>query len=322
MLIRKQTIRDCIEHESAAALRTPKALVAAALALGMGAMPLTGVAAEDAERPYSSEQTGAQSSDRGDMSPGLLTSDADDKLPQGMKKASKLIGYSVRDARGEEIGEIKDLALDTSQGRVVYAVVAAGGVMGVGGQLHAVPLDSFDMHAQDDALILNATEQQLSSAQDFDDDNWPLSPTWQSEGGSSGAGMDGTSPTASAASIVKASEYLDKDVKGMNDEDVGDISDLAINMETGEIVYAVMERGGTLGVGDRLIAIPTDALSPGADDDELRISATEEQLQNAQGFTDENWPERAEFAQFETDKQDSEGQSPSVQDPTQPQTNR
>src|SRR5690606_20436028 len=114
--------------------------------------------------------------------------------------------------------------------------------------------------------------------------------------------------------------YLDKDVKGMNDEDVGDISDLAINLETGEIVYAVMERGGTLGVGDRLIAIPTDALSPGADDDELRISATEEQLQNAQGFTDENWPERAEFAQFETDRQDSEGQSPSMQDPTQPQT--
>lgn len=325
MTIRKQSVRNCIVAGQPKAAGASPSVLAIALAVGLGAAPLTSIAAEDAQRPYSSTQPGAQTETRtGTDASGLKTAGADENMPAGIHKASKLIGYDVKNSQGEDVGSIKDLALDTSQGRVVYAVVSTGGVMGVGGQLHAVPLDAFDSQTTEDALVLNATEEQLSSASGFDDDNWPSSPTWRSDSGTADGGMgdrQGATSMASAGSIVKASEFMDKDVKNANDEDLGDISDLAINIQSGEIVYAVMERGGALGIGEKLVAIPTDALSPGSDDDAVIISATEDQLKNAKGFSDDNWPERAEFAQFETDgEQQREDVSPSVQDPMQPQT--
>src|SRR5438132_1626221 len=54
-------------------------------------------------------------------------------------KASRLIGLKVENRDGEEIGKLRDFALDMRTGRIKYAIVASGGFLGVQAKLRAVP---------------------------------------------------------------------------------------------------------------------------------------------------------------------------------------
>lgn len=56
---------------------------------------------------------------------------------------SQLVGMDVRNARGENLGDIKDLVIDADSGRVQYAVVGIGGFLGIGEKLSAFPMSAF-----------------------------------------------------------------------------------------------------------------------------------------------------------------------------------
>lgn len=91
---------------------------------------------------------------------------------------SKLIGKKVENPQGENLGEVKDIMIDSS-GKVRYAAVSYGGILGVGDKLYAVPLKAFtfkrdkDMFFDDVTLILNVTKEQLKDLKGFDNKNWP-----------------------------------------------------------------------------------------------------------------------------------------------------
>ncbi|HEY8555235.1 MAG TPA: PRC-barrel domain-containing protein [Burkholderiales bacterium] len=60
------------------------------------------------------------------------------------RRASELIGMTVVDSRGEEIGEIDDLVVSPEDGRI-FAVLAIGGVIGIGERLISVPLEDLEL---------------------------------------------------------------------------------------------------------------------------------------------------------------------------------
>ncbi len=99
-------------------------------------------------------------------------------------RASDLNGMEVRNAQNEDLGTIHDLVIDLQTGQVRYAALQSGGVLGVGGDLYAVPWSAFRLQRTDDDdyhLLLNATSQQFENAPGFDDDNWPnmADPQWR-----------------------------------------------------------------------------------------------------------------------------------------------
>ena len=53
--------------------------------------------------------------------------------------ANTLIGNDVYNGKGEDLGDIKEIMLDTRTGRVAYAVLSFGGFLGMGEKLFAVP---------------------------------------------------------------------------------------------------------------------------------------------------------------------------------------
>ena len=59
-----------------------------------------------------------------------------------LMRAGALIGYSVLNSHGEDLGKIEDIMLDTRGGRIAYAVLSYGSVLGVGGKMVAVPWDA------------------------------------------------------------------------------------------------------------------------------------------------------------------------------------
>ena len=91
---------------------------------------------------------------------------------------SNLIGMEIENSQGENLGEVKDIVLD-SKGKVRYVAVSYGGFMGMGDKMYAVPMEAFSLKREkgmfyDDALlILNVTEDQLKNEKGFDNENWP-----------------------------------------------------------------------------------------------------------------------------------------------------
>jgi hypothetical protein len=58
-------------------------------------------------------------------------------------------------------------------GRIAYAVLSFGGLMGLGDKLFAIPWDALEFDVDHKCLILNVSKEQLDEAEGFDKDQWP-----------------------------------------------------------------------------------------------------------------------------------------------------
>ncbi len=89
--------------------------------------------------------------------------------------ASSIIGTKVKTPRDENIGEIKEIMLDTATGEVSYAVLSVStGFLNMGSKYFAVAWKAFYFDtAQDDVIILDVSKERLEKSPGFDKDNWP-----------------------------------------------------------------------------------------------------------------------------------------------------
>lgn len=87
--------------------------------------------------------------------------------------AESLSKNEVFNDREEALGNIKDIMLDVSSGRVNYAVLSFGSFMGMGEKLFAVPWRALKLDTNNKRFILNIGKDQLKKALGFDKDNWP-----------------------------------------------------------------------------------------------------------------------------------------------------
>ena len=97
--------------------------------------------------------------------------------------ATSILGDKVRNTEGDVLGDMKDLMIDLNTGRIVYAVLSFGGILGVGDKLFAVPWTVLELAAEEKKFIFDVDKQKLSDAPGFDKDNWPnmADTTWQEE---------------------------------------------------------------------------------------------------------------------------------------------
>lgn len=86
--------------------------------------------------------------------------------------ADEIIGKTVVTADGTELGEVDTLAKDITGGDTVYAVVTAGGVLGVGGE--KVVIDLKDLTLEDDQLQTSSiqSEEQLKQQPQYNEEQY------------------------------------------------------------------------------------------------------------------------------------------------------
>ena len=96
---------------------------------------------------------------------------------------SSLSGTSVENPQGENLGHIEDIMIDLATGRVSYAVLSFGGILGLGDKLFAVPWDAFAINTDEEEFILDVDREFLENAPGFDKNDWPSNPnmTWYNE---------------------------------------------------------------------------------------------------------------------------------------------
>lgn len=90
--------------------------------------------------------------------------------------------------------------------------------------------------------------------------------------------------------LLSTSSIAGTDVTNRKGENLGDIKDIMLDLESGEVAYAVISFGGFLGIGDKLFAVPWEALTIDKRNEQIIMDVTKEKLENAPGFDKDNWP--------------------------------
>lgn len=94
--------------------------------------------------------------------------------------------------------------------------------------------------------------------------------------------------------LMGADTLIGNDVCNLENEDIGDIKEIMLNMANGNIEYAVLSFGSFLGMGEKLFAVPWSALKLDTENKRFLLNITKERLKNAPGFDKDNWPDLAD----------------------------
>ena len=73
--------------------------------------------------------------------------------------ASEMIGDTVRNSKGEDIGKLEQLIMDSETKRVEYAMISIGDT----GQLKAYPWSSFKVNKEQGNVVLDVTPERLQA---------------------------------------------------------------------------------------------------------------------------------------------------------------
>lgn len=171
-------------------------LLAAAAAITFAASPFAGVMAQSsgttppanqeeapagtmpgAETPQNQPAQTPESTMPQTEPPAADTMASDNPLMQ--MTAGDLIGKSVVNQEGDEVGEIQDIVIGADD-KAVQAVVAVGGFLGIGEKSVAVPFDELQQQDEESVLLTSgATVEELKQRPAYDEasgDYEPLAP--------------------------------------------------------------------------------------------------------------------------------------------------
>jgi sporulation protein YlmC with PRC-barrel domain len=88
-------------------------------------------------------------------------------------QATTIIGTKVINRAGEQLGTLKELMVDLEDGRIAYAVLSFGGLLGMGDKLFAIPWDALIPNPKERTFVLDVKKEVLQQAPGFDKDHWP-----------------------------------------------------------------------------------------------------------------------------------------------------
>lgn len=95
---------------------------------------------------------------------------------------------------------------------------------------------------------------------------------------------------------LTASRLIGDPVVNGKGEDLGRIEDLVIDPKSGHIDYAVLSFGGFLGMGDKLFAVPLEAMRLSPEERRFILDVDKERLKQAPGFDKNHWPDTSDRA--------------------------
>ena len=95
------------------------------------------------------------------------------------------------------------------------------------------------------------------------------------------------------SSVLSSSSLTGTGITNDKGESLGDLKDLMIDLQSGNIAYAVVSFGGFLGMGNKLFALPWDAFVVDEKNEKLIVNIDKQVLENAPGFDKDNWPKKS-----------------------------
>lgn len=238
-------------------------------------------------------------------------------------RASTIVGMNIKNHDGTNLGTIRDLVVGLRTGKVQYAALSFGGILGFGEKLFAVPWHELELKIteNDKYFVMNMDKARLEKAPGFDANHWPNTrekgwsksvddfyttrTTTVRENGREVARE--TTTTKHENDTLRTSTGYDagyriSEIQGLQvrnnaRENMGHINELVIDLHTGEVRYVALQFGDTLGFGGKLFAMPWKSLTLHEENDGsnryFALNVPAERLREAPGFDKNHWPDTA-----------------------------
>lgn len=208
--------------------------------------------------------------------------------PYQGQRASRLIGMNVDNARGENVGEISDLAVDLNTSELRYAILSFDPGLLSAEKLFAIPLNQLRLQPGQRQAVYNVDRQQLERAS-FNRSDWierfftdesrvrRLDQAWNLK-----------QPT-DRASALRVSDLMGKDIDDRNGREIGEIEDLVVDISRQRVHYAVAEFDPDQAAGGPYHALPLALLQFARDRDNLTLALDTQRLQALPSFNRAQW---------------------------------
>ncbi|GHG59967.1 hypothetical protein GCM10010919_02970 [Alishewanella longhuensis] len=94
--------------------------------------------------------------------------------------------------------------------------------------------------------------------------------------------------------LMGADTLIGNHVFNHKDENLGDIKEIMLDVGQGKVSYAVLSFGAFLGIGEKLFAVPWDALTLDTKNKRFVLHVEKDRLKDAPGFDKAQWPNMAD----------------------------
>lgn len=88
-------------------------------------------------------------------------------------KASEVVGMKVENVSNQNVGQIKNVAVDLPAGRVVYVVFAPDSSLNLGNNYYLLPPQAVTLSPDQKNLVSDISAQKLANAPHFASNSWP-----------------------------------------------------------------------------------------------------------------------------------------------------
>ena len=219
-----------------------------------------------------------------------------------------LTGSSVVTPKNEPLGKVEDLVIHP-KGEIAFVELSGAGATRTGAYRYPVPWRALDRneHGQ---LVLATTPDEFVKYPRYEKADLTAMDWWaDADRAYAKVVAAKASPAEAATSLAPAKKmYLASDVRARpvenpEGEKVAMMHEVVVDPRAGRIAYVVLAVGGAGGTGEKMIAVPWEALQLMPDKsnpklERLTLSTTREQLEKAPEFiaTAEGWTAASEPA--------------------------
>ena len=107
-------------------------------------------------------------------------------------------------------------------------------------------------------------------------------------------GIKQNDPETRFRRVMGSTTLAGDSVRNPAGDDLGKVKEIMIDVPSGRVAYAVLSFGGFLNMGNKLFAVPWNALTLDEDQKQFILNLDKAQLENAPGFDKDNWPDMAD----------------------------
>jgi len=205
-------------------------------------------------------------------------------------RASQLVGKNIEGAANDNIGEINDMIIDVSTGEVRYVMFEYDPSVFTSGKVYAIPLNSLTLNADRDRLIYKGMTREQLDRVGVEKKDWKtaVQNTRYLDSVDTVYGVKRTNANTST-NLRRASDLLGKDVLSREGNDIGDIKELVIDMQTGKVRYAVLDFDTSWFSDDKFFAFPLTTFKTRADRSEVMLDVDRDRLKAMKNFDRSLW---------------------------------
>lgn len=109
-------------------------------------------------------------------------------------------------------------------------------------------------------------------------------------------GMYSNNLTGPGPRLMGAETLIGDSVCNVQEEYLGEIKEIMLNVHAGTIAYAVLSFGGVFSIGEKLFAVPWSSLKLDTENKRFVLNITKNRFEDAPGFNTDSWPNMADQA--------------------------